>query len=194
MSRRVTFFILAASAALIATPAAADPECFGQPCHLPEAVEPPPAAVLMPETADATAPEAYAAAPRPAPVKALPHVTATQEEPPQPMARRPLPSIKPVAESANARLEPVRLAPRIKSRQGCAVAASGCVFPRSQRRAPASYVRTRAHRRRIRPTWWATTASPGDCRCGPRRALRRGQRPIYLIAPSAKIISIDSDD
>jgi hypothetical protein len=56
MSRRATFFALAASAAVIATPAAADPECFGQPCHLPEAVEPPPAAVLMPETADLASP------------------------------------------------------------------------------------------------------------------------------------------
>ena len=36
MSRRITFLVLAASAALIATQASADPECFGDTCHLPE--------------------------------------------------------------------------------------------------------------------------------------------------------------
>jgi len=200
MSRRVTFFILAASAALIATPASADPECFGQPCHLPEAVEPPPAAVLMPETADATAPEAYAAAPRPAPVKALPHVTARQEEPPQPMARRPLPAIKPVAESANARVEPVRLAPRnlkdapeLKDAPLPPVAASSRAASAA---APAGQVRI-ARASSPDPSYVVGYNAPvagGIVVVVPGAAYAAGQRPTYLFAPGAKIIAVDSED
>ena len=52
MSRRITFLVLAASAALIATQASADPECFGESCRLPEVVEPP-AARQPPDAHDA---------------------------------------------------------------------------------------------------------------------------------------------
>jgi hypothetical protein len=200
MSRRAIFFALAASAALIATPAAADPECFGQPCHLPDAVEPPPAAVLMPETADATAPEAHAAAPRPVPVKVLPQVTAAQEEPPQPLARRPLPSLKPVAESANARVEPVRVAPRnlkeapelkdaplppvaLSSRAASAAAPAGQVRVARVTSPDPSYV-----------VGYNAPVAGGIVVVVPGATYASGQRPTYLFAPGAKIISIDSED
>jgi hypothetical protein len=42
MSRRISFFVLAASAALIASPASADRECFENSCRLPGVIEPPP--------------------------------------------------------------------------------------------------------------------------------------------------------
>ena len=74
MSRRITFFVLATSAALIATQATADPECFGDACHVPEVVEPPVAAAQLPEVVDAPDVEAQAAAQMPEPVKALPQV------------------------------------------------------------------------------------------------------------------------
>jgi hypothetical protein len=206
MSRRAIFFALAASAALIATPAAADPECFGQPCHLPEAVEPPPAAVLMPETADATAPEALAAVPKPAPVKALPPVTVAQEEPPQPMARRPLPSIKPVAESANARVEPVKLAPRhlkdapklsdVAELKDAPLPPVAAASHAASAAAPAGPVRV-ARVASADPSYVVGYNAPvagGIVVVVPGATYAAGQRPTYLFAPNAKIISIESDD
>ena len=65
MSRRITLLVLAASAALIATQASADRECFGESCRLPEVVEPPAAGSRLTRD-DAAAPEASAAASKPA--------------------------------------------------------------------------------------------------------------------------------
>jgi len=48
MSRRVTFCVLAAAAALIASPASADRECFENSCRVPNAVEPPALATTAP--------------------------------------------------------------------------------------------------------------------------------------------------
>src|SRR4051812_410478 len=79
MSRRITFFVLAASAALIASPASADRECFENSCRLPDAVEAPPPADPLPEP-EARAEDAQPALVRPdialtpAPVKTLPPV------------------------------------------------------------------------------------------------------------------------
>jgi hypothetical protein len=74
MSRRAIFFVLATSAALIATQATADPECFSDACHVPEVAEPPVAAAQLPEVVDAPDVEARAAAQMPEPAKALPQV------------------------------------------------------------------------------------------------------------------------
>src|SRR3954454_19280262 len=100
MSRRISFVLLAATAALIATQAAADPECFGDTCHLPAMAEPPAAPVAMPLAEDAAASEASAGAPettpaepKPVAAKALPQVIAAPQDEPQPMARRPLPRV-----------------------------------------------------------------------------------------------------
>jgi len=53
MSRRIIFAALAASAALIATQAIADRECFEDSCRVPEAAEPPAPAVTKSETSPA---------------------------------------------------------------------------------------------------------------------------------------------
>jgi hypothetical protein len=48
MSRCITFCVLAAAAALIASPASADRECFENSCRMPNAVEPPARATTAP--------------------------------------------------------------------------------------------------------------------------------------------------
>ena len=124
MSRRIAFLVLAALAALIATPASADPECFGESCRLPEVVEPPAEAVPPPDPGDAAAPEAAApeasaAVEKLAPVKVLPQVATSQVAKPKvaaaPVVRAPIPPMPPmqsIADETSALREPVQLAPR----------------------------------------------------------------------------------
>jgi hypothetical protein len=57
MSRRITVFVLAASAALIASPAFADRECFENSCRLPPAATEPPPAAPSPEPQAGAAPD-----------------------------------------------------------------------------------------------------------------------------------------
>jgi hypothetical protein len=128
MSRRITFFALAASATLIATQASADRECFEDSCRHFEIAEPttsslpPPAAdesvaagasaaaVVAPVAGEASAAaDANATAPNLTPARALPQVAATPEVAPvkviaAPAARPPVQSF--------ADHEPARLAPR----------------------------------------------------------------------------------
>jgi hypothetical protein len=73
MSRRVTFCVLAATAALIASPASADRECFEQSCRMLNFVAPPasaiPAAdvgVVLAQLAHQAPPPKFAGPPRPA--------------------------------------------------------------------------------------------------------------------------------
>jgi hypothetical protein len=68
--------VLAASAALIATPASADPECFGETCRLPEVVDPPAAALQRPDADDAAVAEVNAAPAKLALGEALPRLAA----------------------------------------------------------------------------------------------------------------------
>jgi hypothetical protein len=112
MSRRITFFVLAASATLIATQASADRECFEDSCGQPEVIEPA-ASPMAPPAADELA-ESEASAPKLTPAKALPQVVATpQATLPQvadePAPRRRLPPVQSLADGTH---EPVRLAPR----------------------------------------------------------------------------------
>ena len=82
MSRRIIFAALAASAALIATQAIADRECFEDSCRVPEAAEPPAAPLAKSEAppVEPLAAQARAQAPAPPP-------TPTQAQPkPQPSA------------------------------------------------------------------------------------------------------------
>src|SRR5829696_2842227 len=83
MSRRITLLVLAASAALIATQASADPECFGETCRMPEMVEPP--AAEPRDAHDAAAAEAGTATSKFLPAKALRQVAA------DPVMRLPVP-------------------------------------------------------------------------------------------------------
>ena len=74
MSRRITFFVLATSATLIATQASADRECFEDSCRL---VDAPEAAQLLPEPVEAAVPEASAAAQASVPAQASAPVQAS---------------------------------------------------------------------------------------------------------------------
>ncbi len=208
MSRRITFVLLAATAALIATQAVADPECFGDTCHLPEGLEPP--AVSMPPPEDVAAPEARAAAretttamAKPAP--ALPQVAAAPQDEPQPLARRPLPRVvvpvQTVAEPATETVAEVpsaprsaRLAPRPRPRKESPALVPAPVPEISA--PPADYART------VRvsspdPNYVVGYNSPvvgGIVVVAPQVIYGAGRAPVYMLAPSAKIITIDSDD
>ena len=129
MSRRITFFALAASATLIATQASADRECFEDSCRHSEIAEPatsslPPAAAADESiAAEANAPavvgraageasaavDANSAAPKLTPARALPQVVATPEVAPVKVIAAPAPR-PPVQSFADQ--EPARLAPR----------------------------------------------------------------------------------
>src|SRR6186997_1186707 len=117
MSRRIAFCLLAASAALIATPAIADRECFEQPCHQQEVTEPP-ASVASPADADVSpALDASAAVEKLAPAKALPQVVATPQLAPkvtpqiaaEPVARPISPPTQSLADESYTPREPARL-------------------------------------------------------------------------------------
>jgi hypothetical protein len=129
MSRRITFFVLAASATLIATQASADRECFEDSCRQLEIAEPttsslPPPVVdesAGPETSPVAAArgsaaeangslEASAAAPKLTPAKALPQVVATPQVAPVKVIAAPAPR-PPVQSFADH--EPAKLAPRL---------------------------------------------------------------------------------
>ncbi len=240
MSRRITFFVLATSAALIATQATADPECFGDTCHLPEVVEPPVAAAQLPEVVDATDVGAQAAVP--APAKALPqvvtpvasHVTrleARQETRPADVSKvvAAAPSVVPIRVAADPVesqteaatpivAEDVQAPPAAaKPPKRTAAVQRPVAAPRPavvQRPAPtrtepareyaavepaatAGYARS-ARVLSPEPAYTVTPTTamtgavvvvvPGSAYAGYRGA------PGYLIAPGAKIISIDSDD
>ena len=180
MSRRIAFCLLAASAALIATPAIADRECFEQPCHQQEAAEPP-ASVASPADADVSpALEASAAVEKLAPAKALPQVVATPLAPKVTIS----PPAQSLADESLAPREPARLAPRYVSDR----TPEHVITP-----APSSYARTT----RVSspdPTYTASVYAPASAAVVvvvPGALYTTGR---YMIAPSAKIISIDSDD
>lgn len=235
MSRRITFLLLAASAALITTQAIADPECFGDSCQLPGAAEPAAVAVQLPDSDEPAAPEAIAAVQKSAPAQPLPQVltapqvvAAPQDEPPQ-IARRPLPPKQSVVEQVSTGPEPARIAPRNVKDASSASArltsasavppAQGTVeevrvareparhAPRYLKDAPperavsAPRVSPAEHTGSVRvaspdpdyvvghnafPVGGVVVVSPG--------ALYAGRPPVFMIAPSAKIISIDPDD
>lgn len=224
MSRRITFFVLAASAALIATQATADPECFGDTCHLPEVVEPPIAAAQPPEPDEPAALETSASVQSPTPVKALPEVVTPyvtrQEarheahpeirpvEAPKPVAapqvaaapvvadpavRQPVLPKQSVADEVSTPRKPAKVAHAAAPRQAAA----------AREPVPVTEVATPVYARSARvlspePAYTVTPAAalpgtvvvvvPGSAYAGYRGA------PGYLIAPGAKIISIDSED
>ena len=225
MSRRITFFVLATSAALIATQATADPECFGDTCHLPEVVEPSVAAVQPPEADEPAALETSASVQNPAPVKALPEVVApyvTRQEARQ-EARpeiRPVEASKPVAapqvaavpavadqtvrqpvlpkqvDDVSTSRKPAKVAHAAAPRQAAAAREPVREPVSVTEAAPAAYARS-ARVLSPEPAYTVTPAAsagavvvvvPGSAYAGYRGA------PGYLIAPGAKIISIDTED
>jgi hypothetical protein len=124
MSRRITFFVLAASAALIASPASADRECFENSCGLPAAAEALPQANPSPEL-EPRAEDAQPELARPdvalKPVKTLPPVV--QAVPAKPVQTKEPRQIQPLAPGAlvearqerageTAPIEVMRVAPR----------------------------------------------------------------------------------
>jgi hypothetical protein len=193
MSRRIAFCVLAASAALIATPAIADRECFEQPCHQQEAAEPPASVAPLADADVSPALDASAAVEKLAPAKALPQVVATPQPAPKvtpqvatdPVARPISPPAQSLADESFTPREPARLAPRTVSETR---APERVITP-----APSSYARTT----RVSspdPMYTASVQAPASAAVVvvvPGALAITGR---YMIAPSAKIISIDSDD
>jgi hypothetical protein len=185
MSRRVTLSVLAAATALIATSASADPECFGESCRMPEIVEPPAGAFQPPQMNEPAAAEASAAAAKVGTGPALPQVAA------EPVARPPVPAVPSLADQASQpplAPRPVKALPRPMRVE--VVAAAG---PSPEPEAPVSYIR--AGRVASPDTGYIVganaTAAGAVVVVVPGAAYGHGR---YLLAPGAKIISIDRDD
>ena len=106
MSRRIIFALLAASAALIATQAVADRECFEDSCRVPEAAEPPAAAAAeKSELPDGVGPHAAQAQAQPSEPPAL--TVTVIPEPAKPVGT-------PAAEArADGKLAPASVLPKV---------------------------------------------------------------------------------
>jgi hypothetical protein len=187
MSRRNLVVLLAASAALTASAAVADPECFGNSCRLPVVVEPPAAA-------------------RPAP-QALPEFHAPSEAPAlQAFAqspRRPLPKLAPSSEPPLLAAEPpYRRSERAMvrdfepSNMGVAEPIAAPTYRDEPRRRP-SHHRVRVVQGQIDSgALVGYPVAAGPVLLGAPTVIYGGYavRPVYLVAPSAKIIHVDRDD
>ena len=200
MSRRITLLVLAASAALIATPASADPECFGDSCQLPEVVEPPAAAVQL-RRGRCRAPEAAPSRPKRAPPR--------QSSPRPRRFLRWQPIRWCAACAADANLADDASVPPLAPRPSKRFHADRVPAAAAQRdAATAAAVRRRSARRmRRRRVMSARRGSRRRSRLCRGLSMRRRSAGIvvvvpgavygsgrYMFAPSAKIISIDSDD
>jgi hypothetical protein len=173
MSRRITAFVLAASAALTATQAHADRECFENSCQLPAVVEPPPAASLE----GASAEQSQAATHR-----------AAQESLAEPSVRHPIPQPVRHADKSAPR-PPGRLAP---------------IYPKSSPM-PTEPV---SHSARAPVAGRAFSSGALIINVPPPAYGMEGVAPLqpyalytpahaprlYVLAPNAKIISIDDGD
>jgi hypothetical protein len=203
MSRRTTLLVLAASAALIATQASADPECFGDSCRLPEVVEPPAAAVQAPADdagapeAGASSSEASAAAAKLVPAKALPQMAA------EPVARPPVPPMQTLANEAGVPPLVPRPLKALPLPRRVAAAAVPTAMPvtaaavqapiREASTAPAGYVRSARVSSPDSAYVVGYNAVPvaGIVVVVPGAVYGTGR---YMFAPNAKIISIESDE
>ena len=252
MSRRIAFFALAASAALIAAPASADRECFENPAGCPRWSSRPsrcrcrrcesPASDRTPRNRRRSVERCAMPAPRRSslrPRRCLRWPAAHRRADGAWIRRRA--ASKPVPRVADR--EPARVAPRRPrsrrraSPRAAPVDATG-YRPEVDSRADAVHrlpaarrLPSYAQRRRRRSSWLApSTPTTTWCRSIPTRPIRPGSSarsisataaptagrtaiirmarrlsavrhlradrsaPVYMIAPSAKIISIDSDD
>jgi hypothetical protein len=189
MSRRYLLVLLAASAALTASPAAADPECFGGSCRLPQVVEPP---VVVPPVVVPPAPQAL-------PVTRAPS-EATQTFAQSP--RRPLPKLAPSSEPPLAAEPPYRRSEWAIARDfepSTMRVAEPIAAPTSSnepRRRPARH-RVRVVQGQIDPgpvVGYPFAAAPVLLGVPPVIYGGYAVRPVYLVAPSAKIIHVDRDD
>jgi hypothetical protein len=187
MSRRNLVVLLAASAALTASPAAADPECFGNSCRLPTVVEPlaavqpaPQAVPVFRAPSEGPALQAFAQSPRPP----LPRLAPSSEPPllaAEPPYRRSERTIVRDFEPATMRVAEPLAAPAYRD---------------EPRRRPAHH-RGRVVQGQIDPG--ALVGYPlagGPVWLGAPTVIYGGYavRPVYLVAPSAKIIHVDRDD
>lgn len=186
MSRRITVFVLAAAAALIVTEARADRECFENSCRLPDVIEPPPP-VPAPAAEDSQA-AAYRSAPEPVP---------------EPVVHREPNPVRHVKKAAPR--EPVLLAPAYPKTQPAPVAAlpvRAAVLPSTPRpeRVPAAERAYAANRggtggALILNVPAAGYPTDGIAAVRPYIFYNESHAPrLYVLAPNAKIISIDDGD
>jgi hypothetical protein len=187
MSRRNLVVLLAASAALTATYAVADPECFGGSCRLPALVELP-AVVPLP-------------APQAVPVFRAPS-EASQAFAQSP--RRPLPQLAPSSEAPSFAAEPpYRRSERVIVRD-FEPATMRVAEPLAPSRVREEGPRRPTRRHGTRVVQGQIDAGPlvgyplagGPVLLGAPTVIYGGYavRPVYLVAPSAKIIHVDRDD
>lgn len=219
MSRRIVLGLLAASAALTATPAFADRECFDKSCKLmPAVVEPPPSAPTaqaQPQELPNVPPETEAAeAHAEAPVRVLPRMVvdpAKREPALQPRYDDNAGPLRPAAPDAVTpkivrpntvkpnTVKPKTVTPRTTVRE----AAERPPVPVTEYRpaleaedAPAAATERRpkvrvVHRSRPAPSYGYV---PGGGAYGYRAEFGYRITPGYIIAPDARIITIEGND
>ncbi|MCX7310479.1 MAG: hypothetical protein NTV56_01860 [Alphaproteobacteria bacterium] len=194
MSRCAILVVLAVSAALIATPASADPECFGDTCRTPDVSEPPLSVEPEPLAAEVPAPPAAAQVPSsvqrltspPTPVASVtanvvPMMAAEAAVPIQPPAVRPVV----VAESPKPRpAAPVRAEePRAAEVAVVAQVATVAEEPKKPARVAVASART-----------YQPAPSYDAGQNGYVVGLPVVTGSVVVAAPTAKIITIDSGE
>lgn len=219
MSRRIVLFALAASAALIITPALADLECFENSCRLPGAVEMPaqPEAATQPETraaAEEQQPEpirAIAGAQKPAAAVVSPEEVARAKTGRSVTAIAPASTELRTEQDARNSVDAVRVAPR-----GYARGDRNADYGLNPGEAPTGALIVAAPSvlypfARPDPAWRGCQVdqrAQGVVYCSPESYHPYGpygyrpngtyaayrSPPIIAVAPNAKIIAIDSAD
>lgn len=213
MSRRIIMFAIAASAALIGTQARADRECFENSCRLPDVVESSPPVPDETAPAKSTAP----AADSQASVSRIVH-----ELPAEPSVRHPLPKPMQKAEDKTEdQREPARTAPR--PRKVASAPARQVAAPPEAATTPVRVSEARVATAEARPAPAPEHNAGGRPYAAGERAYGSGAliinvppatyatdglaavRPyvfysephaprLYVLAPNAKIISVDASN
>jgi hypothetical protein len=214
MSRRIIFCVLAAAATLIATQASADRECFENSCRLPDVVEAPAQAAPSPKAEETATPETGAARAE-APSGALAPIAADPAPRQSPRnsseARTPARATNTAtgtvrAERASAPASAYDVSQSPAPAAPVVIAAPGIIYPDVgvvpaypyQQHDPAWKLCQGEHRDRGHGTYdcgpysYHPYGTYGYRPNGTYHAYR--STPAYVIAPDAKIISIESGD
>ena len=203
MSRRAILVVLAFSAAMVATPAFADPECFGDTCRMPDVSEPPLPVEAEPLAAEVSASPAAVRVPSsvqrlaspPTPVASVPPnvVPMMAAEPAMPIQP---PAVRPVVVAERAKPRPA--APLRVEEPRVAEAAAVAEEPKKVARAAVArpYQPAPSYDAAQNGYVVGVPAVTGTVVVAAPTVIYGGHvgRPVYLFAPSAKIITVDSGE
>ena len=205
MSRRIIFCVLAAAATLIATQASADRECFENSCRLPDVVEAPAQAAPSPKVEETATPETGALAPMAAdPTPRRSPRTSSEARVPARVTSAAPATVRAERVPAPASAYDVSQSPAPAA--AVVIAAPGIIYPDVgavpaypyQQHDPAWKLCQGEQRDRGHGTYdcgpysYHPYGTYGYRPNGTYHAYRSA--PAYVIAPDAKIISVDTND